>query len=179
MTHTDRPTWDFLADSYWSLPVFYRRALQFSPGGNALAWMGDQTVWHLTGYRGGYCWGAYAAALFSEGEANANPPPRIRQSRIVGSVSAEGRVLINFISGSGKRESLVTGYGTMVQVQGQWAFQMQMSTGGGGTKLLHRANMWQTRRGERTCAKLPGVNYAVSDMLAGASDPTLAEATAD
>lgn len=179
MSYPHRTTWDFLANTYWYVPTPFLRALQFSSGRNELAWMGDQTVWHLTGYRGGYFWGACAAALFSAGEADANPPPTIQQSRIVGSVTAEGRVLMNFISGSGKRETIVTGYGSMVKVKRQWAFQMQMSTGAAGTQLLHWADMLQTREGDRSFAKLPGVNYSVTDMLSGATYPAFPENLSD
>lgn len=175
MSNTNRTSWEFLRGSYWYVPAPYLRAMQFAASDNTLAWVGDQTVWHLTGYKGGYFWGACAAAIFSEGEADTNPPPSIKQSRIVGSVSAEGRVLMDFISGSGKTESIVTGYGAMVRVRRQWAFQMQMSTGGGGTQLLHWANMLQTKQGERTFAKLPGVNYSVDEMLNGASYPAFGE----
>lgn len=178
MSDTNRTTWDFLANSYWYVPPPDLPALQFSSDNNLLTWVGDQTVWHLSGYQSGYFWGACAVASFSEGQANANPPPAIQQSRIVGSVTADGRVLMNFISGSGRQESIVTGYGTMVQVAGQWAFQMQMATGAGGTRLLHWANMLQTKEGDRTFAKLPGVNYSVEEMLAGASYPAFADPTA-
>ncbi len=177
MPTSRRTTWDFLANSYWYVPTPYLRALQFTSGNNEFAWVGDQTVWHLTDCNGGYFWGACAAAFFNAGEANANPPPAVQQSRILGSLTPEGRVLMNFISGSGKRESIVTGYGTLVKVRGEWAFQMQMSTGKVGTQLLHWADMLQTREGDRTFAKLPGVNYSVTDMLAGASYPVPATET--
>lgn len=175
MPNTHHSTWDFLTNTYWYVPVAYLPALQFSSNDNQLTWCGDQTVWHITGYKNGYFWGACAATFFNEGEANAEPPPTIQQSRIIGSVSANGHVLMNFVTGSGKQESIVTGYGVMVEVEGQWAFQMQMSTGAGGTQLLHWANMLQTKVGEPSFAKLPGVNYSVPDMLDGASYPTFSD----
>ena len=171
MPHTNRTTWDFLANTYWYVPVADLPALQFSSDDNLLTWLGDQTVWHITGYKSGYFWGVCAATFFDEGQANAEPPPSIQQSRIIGSVSANGNVLMNFVTSSGSRESIVTGYGVMVNVDGQWAFQMQMSTGAGGSQLLHWANMLQTKEGDTSFAKLPGVNYSVPDMLAGASYP--------
>ena len=171
MSSSNRTTWDFLADTYWYVPPADLPALQFESDDNALSWRGDQTVWHLTGYKNGYLWGACGAAMFSEGEANEETPPSIQQSRMVGSVSADGRVLINFMTGQGDRGSIITGYGQMVKVEGAWAFQMQMSTPAGGGQLLHWANMLQTKPGEPSFAKLPGVRYSVPDMLSGASYP--------
>ena len=171
MISSNRTTWDFLANTYWYVPVSDLPALQFMPDDNLLSWRGDQTVWHITGYKNGYLWGASGAALFSQGEANEETPPPVQHSRMVGSVSADGRVVINFVNGSGNRVSIITGYGQMVQVGGEWAFQMQMSTAAGGGQLLHWANMLQTKPGEPSFAKLPGVNYSVPDMLEGASYP--------
>jgi len=171
MTSTHRGTWDFLADTHWYVPVGGLPALQFASDDNSLSWRGDQTVWHITDYANGYFWGACSAALFSQGEANEETPPSVQQSRLVGSVSGDGRVLIDFMTGSGSRGSVITGYGQMVKLEGEWVFQMQMSTPAGGGQLFHWANMRQTKPGEPSFAKLPGVNYSVPDMLEGASYP--------
>ncbi|MBI3231243.1 MAG: hypothetical protein HYZ45_14090, partial [Burkholderiales bacterium] len=152
-------------------------SLQFNTSDDQLVWQGDQTVWHLTGYQNGYFWGACAAAMFAEGDLNSDTPPTIQQNRIVGTVTAEGHVLINFVSGSRLRESVIVGYGNMVQGDGQWAFQMQMSTGMAGRQVLHWANMQQTRPGEASFLKLPGVQYSVPEILKGASYPTFEEAS--
>lgn len=169
MQSTNRTTWEFLANTYWYVPVSNLSALQFMPDGSQLSWRGDQTVWHISGYENGYLWGASGAVLFSQGEVNEETPPPVQLSQMVGSVSADGEVLINFLTNGG----VITGFGKMVQVEGRWAFQMQMSTPVGSGQLYHWANMLQTKPGESNFVKLPGVNYSVPDMLKGASYPSL------
>lgn len=42
--------WSWLADSYWYVPVENLPALRFDESENALSWVVDQTVWHVTGF---------------------------------------------------------------------------------------------------------------------------------
>ena len=172
---TTRQTWEHLRNTYWYVTQADLPALQFSASDNQLGWQGDQTVWHLTGYKNGYFWGACATAMFAHDTRNNGTPPKVQRTRIVGTVTAEGHVLMNFVRDTGLQESMVTAYGNMVQVDAQWAFQMQMSTSAAGKQVLHWANMQQTRPGEDSFLKLPGVQYSVPEMLDGASYPRFDE----
>jgi hypothetical protein len=69
--------------------------------------------------------------------------------------------------------STSSGFGQMVEVGGAWAFEMQMSTDRLGTRVLHWANMVQTREGDPSWRQLPGLSYSVPEMLDGAVYPRL------
>ena len=71
-------------------------------------------------------------------------------------------------------DGAVTGLGQMVEIGGAWAFAMQMSTDRVGTRVLHWANMVQTREGDPSWQQLPGLTHSVPEMLAGAVYPRLA-----
>jgi hypothetical protein len=171
---TDRATWDFLADTYWYVTPPDLPALQFSPDEHVLAWRGDQTVWHISGSRSGYFWGVTSALTFELDEADGKRAGRPRQLSLVGTVTAGGQVQITFIRGKRLSESVTTGFGQMVRVGEEWAFQMQMSTASGEEQLLHWANMRQTKEGDASWQKLPGVDRSVPEMLEGATYPTFA-----
>lgn len=172
---TNRTTWDFLANSYWYVTPPDLPALQFSPDDNVLSWQGDQTVWHITGYKNGYFWGVTSAVVFDEGQANSKRAGPPRQLALVGTVTANGQVQITFVRAGRLNDSIITGFGQMTQVNGIWAFQMQMVTNSGSDQLLHWANMMPTKEGEASWDKLPGVNYSVPQMLEGAVYPQFAE----
>ncbi|MFZ6779745.1 hypothetical protein ACO0LD_23180 [Undibacterium sp. Ji83W] len=167
MPTSNRTTWDFLTDSYWYVTYPDLPALQFSSSDNVLSWTGDQTVWHISGYKNGYFWGVSSALMFTPGSSSSTENPQ--QRSLVGTVTANGQVQISFI-GSSRFQETVTGFGHMSKVEEQWAFQMQMATSS-GNPTLHWANMMQTREGDPSWEKLPGVNCSVSDMLEGASYP--------
>jgi len=159
-------SWDFLRNSYWYVPAPNLRALQYVSGSNALEWEQDQTVWHISGYDGGYFWGVSSVALISQGTAS---PPR--QLTFVGTVTPEGQVQISFIQNGLLRDSVTTGLGQMIRLNNQWAFQMHMATASASGQLLHWANMLQTREGEESWRQLPGTNLSVPAMLEGAAYP--------
>lgn len=170
----NRTTWDFLADSYWYVTPPDLPALQFSPDDHALTWVGDQTVWHISGYANGYFWGVTSALTFDPVVPDGNVTGQPRQLSLIGTVTADGHVQITFIRGSRLSESITTGFGQMTRVGDAWAFQMQMSTASGGKQLLHWANMMQTRAGDASWEKLPGVDLSVPQMLEGAVYPQFA-----
>jgi hypothetical protein len=60
----------------------------------------------------------------------------------------------------------------MVKAGEAWAFEMQMTTEPGGNRLLHWANMIETREGDPSWYHLPGVNLSVPQMLEGAVYPS-------
>ncbi len=167
MPASNRTTWDFLADTYWYVTYPDLPALQFSSSDNVLSWTGDQTVWHISGYKNGYFWGVSSALMFDPESSGKTPSPK--QRSMVGTVTANGQVQISFI-GNKRFQETVTGFGHMSKLDEQWVFQMQMATPSDNT-TLHWANMMQTSEGEPSWEKLPGVNCSVADMLDGASYP--------
>ncbi len=89
---------------------------------------------------------------------------------MVGTVTANGQVQISFI-GNRRIQETITGFGQMSKLEEQWVFQMQMATPSSSNTTLHWANMMQTKEGDPSWEKLPGVNCSVPDMLEGASYP--------
>lgn len=175
MSDTNRTTWDFLANTYWYVNYPDLPALQFSPDDNALTWEGDQTVWHISGYKNGYFWGVSSALMFEEGEGDGKRAGSPGQRSMVGTVTSDGYVQITFVRSGRREDSIVTGFGHMSKMNGQWVFQMQMTASSGGNQTLHWANMMQTTEGEESWDKLPGVNYSVPEMLEGASYPRFSD----
>jgi hypothetical protein len=173
-TNTNRATWQILNDTYWYVTSPDLPALEFSPSDDALAWQIDQTVWHISGYRNGYFWGAVAVVTFDPSDAGGKQVGRPRHLSLLGTVTGDGQVQITFIRGNSLTESVTTGVGHMVRMDGEWAFQMQMSTASGDNRLLHWANMRQTKEGDASWHQLPGVGCSVEDMLRGATYPRFA-----
>jgi hypothetical protein len=170
---SDSPTqWAWLKDTYWYVRTPDLPALQLDPEHNLLSWLVDQTVWHISGYKNGYFWGVAATLLHEAGSGvPTSRPPHISQVTMIGTVLPDGNVQITFQS-IGRRDTTPTiGFGSMVKVDGAWAFQMQMSTDRVNDRMLHWANMTQTREGESGWRHLPGNGYSVPQMLAGADYP--------
>ncbi|MFZ6873306.1 hypothetical protein ACO0LF_14725 [Undibacterium sp. Di27W] len=168
MSTSNRTTWKLLADTYWYVTYPDLPALQFSSSDNVLSWTGDQTVWHISGYKNGYFWGVSSALLFDPESNGKTRPPQ--QRSMLGTVTANGQVQISFIGNKHFQET-VTGFGQMSKVDEQWVFQMQMATSFNGSQTLHWANMMQITETDPGWEKLPGVNCSVADMLEGASYP--------
>lgn len=174
MTQDNRTDWAWLKDTYWYVLVPDLPALQFDPDENNLSWLVDQTVWHITGYRNGYIWGVTSVMMYSAEEGMPTRGPRSRPSHLslLGTITPSGQVQLTFVP-QGRLGSVTTGFGQMVQRQGAWAFEMQMSTDRTGSRVLHWANMVQTREGEEAWDQLPGLAYSVPKMLEGATYPSL------
>jgi len=164
--------WNWLADTYWYVRQPDLPALQLDPDGNALSWLVDQTVWHISGYKNGYFWGVTAAVTYNAGEEQPShgPKTRIGQLTMLGTVLPNGQVQITFFPGR-NGSSPTIGFGQMVKVGEAWAFEMQMSTDRGDNRLLHWANMVETHEGEASWNQLPGLDLSVPEMLAGAVYP--------
>ncbi|HYD81073.1 MAG TPA: hypothetical protein VEC06_14800 [Paucimonas sp.] len=171
MSDTNRTTWDFLADTYWYVTTPDLPALQFSADDDLLAWKCDQTVWHISGYKNGYFWGVSSALVLTPDESGTKRAETPQQRSMVGTVTADGRVQITFVSSGRRNESIITGFGSMTKIGERWVFQMQMTTGFGDSQTLHWANMMQTQEGDASWENLPGVNCSVPAMLEGASYP--------
>jgi hypothetical protein len=167
--HTD---WAWLNDTYWYVLAPDLPAPQFDPGQGTLCWFVDQTVWHIVGYKHGYVWGATSVMMYKAGEEmpTRGLGSRPTQLTLLGTITPRGQVQLTFVSNRGPG-SVTTGLGQMVQFQGAWAFEMQMSTDRLGSRVLHWATMVQTRKGEESWEQLPGLTYSVPQMLEGAAYP--------
>ena len=118
----------------------------------------DQTVYHITEYRGGYFWGDSVTQLDSNSPSS---------SFMVGSVTPEGKVLLTFTQMStNSSPSITNGYGVMQRKFGQWTMENQMFTS--PTERLqigHWAYMVQTRPGMPSWYSLPSAHVSVPTFL--------------
>lgn len=152
--------WAWLANTYWYVPKANLPAMVYSPTSGTLIPVLDQTVYHITAYSNGYFWGDTVTQIGSGKPSS---------SALIGSVTPEGKVLLDFVSGSG----VTQGYGTMVQKNGQWTMENQMFTGSSsGTQIGHWAYMVQTRQGMTSWKSLPLVNVSVPKFLSNYSAPS-------
>jgi hypothetical protein len=90
---------------------------------------------------------------------------------LLGTVLPNGQIQMTFLSGR-RGSSPTIGFGQMVKIGEAWTFEMQMSTDSGDNRLLHWANMVETREGEASWNQLPGVGLSVPQMLEGAVYPS-------
>jgi len=157
--------WNFLAGTFWYVPITFLPAVQMSATETTPTFMIDQTVWQITGYRDGYFWGNCAALLYEEGTTPVADPEAFR---IVGTVTPEGNVLMSFMPINQLGASMsTTGWGRIKKEQGSLVFEMQMASG--MTELAaHWAYMDQTKEGEASWEKLPGTDYSVPEFLEAA-----------
>lgn len=166
--------WKWLEDTYWCVPPVSLPALRFDQDDNALAWLVDQTVWHITGYRDGYFWGVSATLLREAGEEVPERGPGSQPTgfTMLGSVTPEGGVHLTFIQSSGGSSTI--GLGRIVPFEAALAFEMQMSTGVGAKTTAHWAFMVQVRPGDPSWDSLPGfTGLSVEQMLEGLEPPTV------
>jgi|SRR6185436_372177 len=170
---SDPSTWSWLEDTYWCVPPASLPALRFDQDGNALTWVVDQTVWHITGYRDGYFWGVCAALLRDAGEPvpERGPGSQPRGFTMLGSVTPEGRVHLTFIPDS--QGSATIGIGRAVRHQAEWSLEMQMSSGAGSQTTAHWAYMMRVRPDDPSWSSLPGVGLSVPEMLVGLEPPAV------
>ncbi|WP_036281290.1 hypothetical protein [Methylocystis sp. ATCC 49242] len=129
-------------------------SLLFNPSSNVLLPAADQTVYHITDYRGGYFWGKNVTKV-------GRLP--VACSSLVGSVTPTGRVLLSFTSvKSDGSESVQQGFGEMVLQGHAWTMLNQTST----SSFAHWAYMVQSKPGDASWRSLPGVRQSVPDFLA-------------
>jgi hypothetical protein len=150
--------WAWLADTYWYVPTSGLPAVVYDASSGALAPVSDQTVYHISSYRGGYFWGETVTQLDSAAPTS---------SALVGSVTPSGKLLLFFTHGSGTTE----GFGTMTRQRGRWTMTNQMFTGSSGGEVGHWANMTLTRPGMASWNALPGVGVSVPTFLANYAAP--------
>ncbi len=174
MSGETRAQWQWLQDTYWYVDSTDLLALQLDPASNQLQWMTDQTVWHISGVKDGYFWGVTAAMMYpaAESQPGHGPQAHIMQMTMLGTVFPDGQVQITFQASGRRSDSAPTiGYGRILPFAGGHTFEMQMSTAAQSNRLLHWANMMQTKPGEASYKKLPGLSYSVPQMLEGADYP--------
>jgi len=167
--------WSWLPNTYWYVQTENLPALQFDPDNKALAWVVDQTVWHITGYRNGYFWGVSATVVQPAEEAEAQRRDRSRPVcfAMLGTITPEGRVHLTFVLDQSSAASSATiGIGCAVERRGKWSLEMQMSSGN-NKRTAHWAYMTQTRPGDSSWEDLPGVGISVPEMLQGCEPPKL------
>lgn len=174
MSSETRTQWQWLQDTYWYVDHLDLPALQLDPGNNQMQWMTDQTVWHISGVKDAYFWGVTAAMMYpaTESQPEHGPQARIMHMTMLGTVFPDGQVQITFQATGRRSDSSPTiGYGKILTLAGEAFFEMQMSTAPQSNRLLHWANMRQTRPGETSFKKLPGLSYSVPQMLEAADYP--------
>lgn len=175
MTSDTRAQWRWLAGTYWYVLPIDLPALNFDPDDAKLTWLIDQTVWHISDYANGYFWGVAAVMMYDAGERmpQRGPASRIAHLSLLGTVLPDGKVQITFIPRLRGTSGATTGFGQIVEIGGAWVVEMQMSTDRLGARVLHWANMVQTREGDPSWERLPGLTHSVPEMLDGAVYPRL------
>lgn len=162
--------WSWLADTYWYVPAESLSALRYDPRKNTLAWVVDQTVWHITGYRAGYFWGVTAVMQYDTGE---EPPARPTGLVMFGSITPEGSVHVTFCPDVARLSlSSTVGIGRAILHDRGPSLEMQMSTGM-TERLAHRAYMTRTNPRDPSWTALPGIALSVPEMLEGIEPPSV------
>lgn len=157
---SDLPTeWEWLKGTYWYVPEANLLAYSFETDTQEMHAVADQTVFNITGYRGGYFWGRTVVRLGHRPSA---------YLALTGSVTPEGRVLLTFTPFSTTPYSTpTTGFGQMCIHNGKVAMQNQMSSGSGKSQITHWAYMLQTEPGDESWKSLPGAGVSVPDFMKG------------
>jgi translation initiation factor IF-1 len=132
--------WSWLAGTTWYVPSASLLAYITGPLAQVNVPIGDQTVFDIQGYNGGYFWGQTVVQLSADsGVSGQGTSPST--FALFGSVTPEGDVLVTFTP-SDPTQPTTTGQGTMRYVDGQWRIELQMSTGT-GLQVSHWAYMTQ------------------------------------
>jgi hypothetical protein len=161
--------WQWFEDTYWYVPEANLLAIASSPTLKSPIPVSDQTVYHISGYAGGYFWGT-AAVSYTPLNGSAGSAPSCLQ--LVGSVTPEGSVHLTFTlltrqttTGASSNPPTV-GVGTMTRRRDAWTMENQMSTVAVKDVLLtHWAYMYQCRPHQPCFAELPGVKLSIPEFL--------------
>jgi hypothetical protein len=171
--------WSWLENTYWYVLPENLSALQFDAQENTLAWVVDQTVWNITGYRNGYFWGI--SSVLVEDEIGQIPAHGSGSKPVffsmLGSITPEGQVHLTFIPAKASRlQSPVIGIGRAIEYRGRVSLEMQMSSGS-SKQTAHWAYMCQVAPDDPAWESLPGVKISVPQMLDGSEPPQLSGPT--
>lgn len=143
----DESQWNFLDDTYWIVPTTYLPAFVLANVGGTphLVPAVDQTVWHIEAVVAGYVFG----------EVETNIGGGWIHSTLVGSISPSGNVNFSFTPDD-PHDALTIGGGTMQQINGDWFFEMQMTSGSAALSVTHWAYMAQVTPDDAAWSSLPG-----------------------
>jgi hypothetical protein len=151
--------WSWLANTYWNVPTSNLTAIFVNSSTGSVTTVSDQTVFHITGYHDGYFWGESVTQFGSS-------PSTART--MAGSVTPQGRVVLDFTSTSSSGTSVTQGYGEMQKKFGHWTMENQMFSSGGTIQVGHWAYMVQTHPGLPSWHSLPGAGVSVPVFLSEA-----------
>jgi hypothetical protein len=142
----DESKWNFLDDTTWIVPTTYLPAVVLANLGTPhLVPVVDQTVWHIEAVVAGYVFG----------EVETNIGGGWIHSTLVGSISPTGSVNFSFTPDD-PRDDLTIGGGTMQQMNGDWFFELQMTSGSGLLSVTHWAYMARVTPDDAAWSSLPG-----------------------
>jgi len=143
----DESKWNFLDDTYWIVPTVYLPAFVLANVGGTphLVPAVDQTVWHIQAVVAGYVFG----------EVETNIGGGWIHSTLVGSISTTGNVNFSFTPDD-PRDALTIGGGSMQQMNGDWFFEMQMTSGSSALSVTHWAYMAKVTPDDAAWSALPG-----------------------
>jgi hypothetical protein len=157
----DQSPGGWLKGTYWYVPGAYLQAELAITSGPRIVSVGDQTVWHFTGYSHGYIYGIGATNIGAGWS----------YSLIVGSVTPDGTVKLSFsplASGNPKdptTQAITIGDGTLQRKGDRAMFQMQMTSGTASVSLTHWASMYPVTPKDPEWRSLPGYpNTGVGDL---------------
>jgi hypothetical protein len=161
--------WRWLQGTYWYVPADNLTAIASSPSLPSPLPVLDQTVYYIADYAGGYFWGPTAVSYTRKGASDGQAG--VTCLRLVGSVTPEGRVYLNFaLLPSGADSNLdsppTIGTGTMTWQGAEWTMENQMSTVAvGSLSLSHWAYMQQCRPNQPCFFGLPGIHMSIPQFL--------------
>lgn len=141
----------------WLVPP--QTLLAYSYNNGSISQVSDQTVWVFSTYNNGYFSGISYTSLDNV---------ILSQRYLIGTVTADGRVLITFYSGVSISTDLVSGMGTLnINSSGQCTFIMQMNSGTNGVSgLTHWSYMVPVNPGDPFYNRVPGTTLNLPDYLA-------------
>jgi hypothetical protein len=144
--------------STWYVPRPNTPAILFQPSSETKVPLLDQTVFRITGNRAGHFWGVTVTQLGSSTPSC---------SSLIGSVTPQGRVLLNLLPMDGSSEpTVIQGIGQMVRKHGRWTMLNQMFTPAGSSDQVGQwAYMVQTRPGRPGWNSLPDAGVSVAEFL--------------
>ena len=152
-------TWSWFKDTYWIVPENGIFSVLHSADTGQFSVIRGQTVFHITDYFNGYWTGAVVVKI-----TGAQVPSC---QTVLGQVTPEGLVYMTMYDAE---TGLVRNnpVGSMVKVKGKWTMVNQMTSpaGSDGTSTMsHWAYMLQSKKGDRTFAKLPFSGQSIPDFM--------------
>jgi hypothetical protein len=164
----DAKRWIWLGEgegTYWYVPAIYLPAVEWdSTDPRNYSPVLDQTVWHIERYENGYFFGPIVVQIGLR-------PPLCQY--MIGSVTPDGRVYIAFnplTTFPIGNPSLTIGLGHMILKNGDWTFNMQMSSGVASNQVAHWAFMLECKPGEECWEDLPGVQKSLPEFFSNCED---------